>query len=1253
MSNRDTTVDSSKATELLKEMLKLSSTPLSSVTASNSTFQSSGMAVSSSAASNSLFNAALNAELSPTKSYVNGKSSEMALISADQAASVAEQRQRIVLTANEETVSYAVYGSDVDVLCHKYNHTSGSSKVKIKNIVNSVWEVRYYYGQLVSAHLNKNYIAYAIKIPTSDDGAVRVISRKTSDRLLLRGMRGLVVDVSFAHILNEVILGAVDEHGNVFVYSIKQEHGLNLYETIILEVRRSDMVINKSRLRRLIWCPYLPEEQMTDEEADIPDSAKMMVITYAIEAEIWSVDTVSREYGCGPLYTETILGGYQHIKEHNLAVTDAALPPDGTALATTSDDGSIKFYQLNNVFDNREPLTCLHNWIPHDGKPLSCLFFLDNKKNPPSENIQYWNYAITGCNQNRELKVWNCASWKCFQTIKFESPDDVKLKPELIARLDESAEFLILSNITHRVLYVLHIYQDKEKGIAKIDSISEFPVAHPVLSFDILDVSRKKFRQNSENDDFSYNDQMGDESPEEKTKDDLVDGIVVTLVYVQPKSLQECVIAFQPTFYHNVSTSVSVNLTQDSLYFKDKLADASFDFNQSDSSYPMNSSAASTTADILLTPDVFTLPASQTASPVKSVADRSLVNLDDLPSPKNIQMSSTVNDQPSVQEQDDTKKRDSLKSTGSSPSLEVQEILNKSLAEDVEVNTSSDAAAAASGVNENSTSLLMDSNENGDELVELISLVKQEPQKGSTVSSVAFSTSMTAIPCIPDDFTNKEIPTGWPATTSLPQHPMDEDLVSQSTAKSPKAPQSNHFDHDNRLMLERVLASVVTMTQSMQNVLRVLDNQQGELGALKESLIDVQSGRLFSKQMKVLANSQKDLTSSLKILLEKHHHAETSIIGNILKSHDEKSINLLAQVASNNNVGRLEQVVKLEFQNSVLPLMTREMKQMETAIHSEFTRRLATTDSLLRDNLHKLVESKTFLSGVSGSMATALQGCIRNIFQDLVQNSLLPTFEKLCQNMFIQINEAFRSGTKDYTQQLEVNLDKDLQQTQDLVNSQLQGVISKLQTSTEQMTSSVGFEINRQLQATLKRFEEELAVRVKEQMLTTMKEHETVIGNTVVNAIRSRTVTPVPTDFQINQTQVMQLVQQGQINAAFKQALSVNDLSLVMHLCEKVSPSQVFGRTPCPLQPPVLLALISQLSADLESHTELKHEYLKEAVVNLDLSDPITCSHSPRVLDSLKNKLQAYILTHPTNKISKDIRLLLMATTSFLKPNLA
>lgn len=87
---------------------------------------------------------------------------------------------------------------------------------------------------------------------------------------------------------------------------------------------------------------------------------------------------------------------------------------------------------------------------------------------------------------------------------------------------------------------------------------------------------------------------------------------------------------------------------------------------------------------------------------------------------------------------------------------------------------------------------------------------------------------------------------------------------------------------------------------------------------------------------------------------------------------------------------------------------------------------------------------------------------------------------------------------------------------------------------------------------------------------------------------------PVVPDIQ---ARVMSLLQRGQLNAAFQQALSASDLSLVVLVCEKTEPAKVFScpvgpqgqSSRCILQQPVILSLVQQLSADLEYRTVLKH----------------------------------------------------------------
>jgi enhancer of mRNA-decapping protein 4 len=75
------------------------------------------------------------------------------------------------------------------------------------------------------------------------------------------------------------------------------------------------------------------------------------------------------------------------IYQHSGNIVEATFSPDGTALATASSDGEVKFFQvyLHGSSCGQQPPKCLHQWRPHDGRPISSLFFLDDHKHHHSE----------------------------------------------------------------------------------------------------------------------------------------------------------------------------------------------------------------------------------------------------------------------------------------------------------------------------------------------------------------------------------------------------------------------------------------------------------------------------------------------------------------------------------------------------------------------------------------------------------------------------------------------------------------------------------------------------------------------------------------------------------------------------------------------------------------------------------------------------------------------------------------------------
>lgn len=180
-----------------------------------------------------------------------------------------------------------------------------------------------------------------------------------------------------------------------------------------------------------------------------------------------------------------------------------------------------------------------------------------------------WKFAITACDNNTgagahgaEFKIWCCATWECKQTIRFESVDD---KPMFFkAEIDPTSSYLILTETGSRTLYIMQIIQSSDE-VVKIDgeklevepsdvatngtkqfacfikSIAQFPLSSPILSFGIVDAMVRKYK-------CACNDVYLLEELDDYDEDTMNRYcVVIHMFLVQPKSVQECHVLYQPT----------------------------------------------------------------------------------------------------------------------------------------------------------------------------------------------------------------------------------------------------------------------------------------------------------------------------------------------------------------------------------------------------------------------------------------------------------------------------------------------------------------------------------------------------------------------------------------------------------------------------------------------------------------------------------------------------------------------------------
>ncbi|XP_012323601.2 enhancer of mRNA-decapping protein 4 isoform X3 [Aotus nancymaae] len=481
-----------------------------------------------------------------------------------------QEKQVICLSGDDSSTCIGILAKEVEIVASSDSSISskarGSNKVKIQPVAKYDWEQKYYYGNLIA--VSNSFLAYAIRAANNGSAMVRVISVSTSERILLKGFTGSVADLAFAH-LNSPQLACLDEAGNLFVWRLALVNG-KIQEEILVHIRQPEGT-PLNHFRRIIWCPFIPEES----EDCCEESSPTVALLHEDRAEVWDLDMLRSSHSTWPVDVSQIKQGFIVVKGHSTCLSEGALSPDGTVLATASHDGYVKFWQI--YIEGQDEPRCLHEWKPHDGRPLSCLLFCDNhKKQDP--DVPFWRFLITGADQNRELKMWCTVSWTCLQTIRF-SPDifsSVSVPPSLKVCLDLSAEYLILSDVQRKVLYVMELLQNQEEGRAYFSSISEFLLTHPVLSFGIQVVSRCRLRHTEVLPAEEENDSLGADGTHGAGAMESAAGVLIKLFCVHTntlfsfsscRALQDVQIRFQPQLNPDVVAPLPTHTAHEDFTF--------------------------------------------------------------------------------------------------------------------------------------------------------------------------------------------------------------------------------------------------------------------------------------------------------------------------------------------------------------------------------------------------------------------------------------------------------------------------------------------------------------------------------------------------------------------------------------------------------------------------------------------------------------------------------------------------------------
>lgn len=232
-----------------------------------------------------------------------------------------------------EQSAYETDGASVVVVGSAGSHDHGSSKIKLKNIVDYKWEVKNYIGRLIAVHLDGKYVAYAIKgnyggksnktilkmlyhhlfvilkrAPCcfssfhavagkkgNIEGMVRVANPVTGQRALIRGKSSEVLDLQFAHMKSQIMLASI-ENTALHIHKIETIND-NIICTLLLKID-DPIEGHVPKFDKINWCPYVPENETESDS----DAGKLLVWTRGSSFQCYNVGTVVDSYGVSSLF---------------------------------------------------------------------------------------------------------------------------------------------------------------------------------------------------------------------------------------------------------------------------------------------------------------------------------------------------------------------------------------------------------------------------------------------------------------------------------------------------------------------------------------------------------------------------------------------------------------------------------------------------------------------------------------------------------------------------------------------------------------------------------------------------------------------------------------------------------------------------------------------------------------------------------------------------------------------------------------
>lgn len=320
-----------------------------------------------------------------------------------------------------------------------------------------------------------------------------------------------------------------------------------------------------------------------------------------------------------------------------------------------------------------------------------------------------------------------------------------------------------------------------------------------------------------------------------------------------------------------------------------------------------------------------------------------------------------------------------------------------------------------------------------------------------------------------------------------------------------------------------------------------------------------------------------------------------------LRGHTSKE-----SVATQKNIAKFEETCKTNieqtfYKHEAAMMMRdknhREMSEKIWSMLQQMTRvQAAMIETTVKEALQKICSHKAFVESLSQSLLNGLQKSLEQTFQKTISDFMVPSYERINRQMFVEISDTYQDGIKEYTRAFDSYMKQygavQFQMTEftNIVHSIPQQVRQSSEGAVIPIVNSGLQDIRQRMDKFQAKILGDFMEQVKNEIKKGFEQQTLSLEDSVFSVVqRSQAETPAPTIYD-QQESIRQLLAHNEINKAFHQALISSDLTLLEFTIEKADIKKVFN--PCPLEQSVLLSLIQQLTADMSKYTETKNRWV-------------------------------------------------------------